>query len=216
MICKRSRGSAETAADQLDCLDWEGRSGASPLPMIAVPGFAAPPSIPIFGPPVCYDGHPGSDFILAPGTMQTGVPVNAAAAGFVVQISTGNPDTCFADPKNNFQINCPGGKIVANFVHVRQDDGRVAMYYHLRNTPPPVAVGDRIVCGQFIGQVGSSGQSSLPHLHFELRELPKDTPFIEDVDGVVRRTGAIIDPYPDSWASTIPTPSGIVPLPVCK
>ena len=52
-----------------------------------------------------------------------------------------------------------------------------------------VAVGDLVQRGQVLGNIGSSGNSSMPHLHFEL-ESPD---------------GATIDPYagpysqPETW-----------------
>lgn len=49
------------------------------------------------------------------------------------------------------------------------DHGRgVTTYYaHLRRID--VAVGDRVVAGDDVGRVGSTGNSSGPHLHFEVR-----------------------------------------------
>ncbi len=143
--------------------------------------------------PFCYDQHRGTDFMMAGGeiTMNLGsLDVLAAAPGFVSNTGDGNFDRCRADLINR-TINCDGvlgRNQPANFVEVMQDDGLVARYYHLQRGSLTVRTGDRVRCGKALGKVGSSGDSSAPHLHFELRQG--------------RRDGPVIDPYPDNlWIS---------------
>lgn len=205
-----------TMQTKLNCTNYAGTSAVTNV-SVPVPGFAAPPVVPVIR-PVCYDGHSGSDFLLAPGAMDADVPVTAAASGIVVETRTGNVDTCFADPRNNLDVTCPGtDTLIANFVLVRQDDGRFARYYHLRNQVLPVAPGDRVACGQVLGNTGSSGISALPHVHFELRSLTPQAagPFLAppSLDAAIGQNGTVIDPYPDQWRRTLP---GNVPLPACS
>lgn len=61
--------------------------------------------------------------------------------------------------------------------------GIITRYCHLVSRPL-VAVGDTVQAGDVIGDVGSSGNSSGPHLHFEVH-----------VDGDRSSRGAI-DPVP--------------------
>jgi murein DD-endopeptidase MepM/ murein hydrolase activator NlpD len=50
------------------------------------------------------------------------------------------------------------------------------VYAHLY-MDPSVKPGDRVICGQNIGEVGNSGDSSNPHLHLEARVGPVDAHF---------------------------------------
>ena len=53
-----------------------------------------------------------------------------------------------------------------NRIIVRHDNGVKTMYAHLSSTS--VNVGDKVTRGQRIGAVGTTGNSSGPHLHFEV------------------------------------------------
>jgi murein DD-endopeptidase MepM/ murein hydrolase activator NlpD len=76
-------------------------------------------------------------------------------------------------------VTCDGHPIVANFVDLLHVDGRTTRYLHLKQDSVAVEIGDEVPCGAFLGLVGSSGRSSMPHLHFQ----------VEAIDG------AVIDPY---------------------
>jgi murein DD-endopeptidase MepM/ murein hydrolase activator NlpD len=54
-----------------------------------------------------------------------------------------------------------------NYVVLRGDDGRDYVYMHLRR-PAVVKPGTRVAAGQRLGEVGSTGRSTGPHLHFEM------------------------------------------------
>ena len=54
-----------------------------------------------------------------------------------------------------------------NFIEVRHPNGMSTLYGHLSRID--VANGDAVAPGQRIGLVGSTGYSTGPHLHFEVR-----------------------------------------------
>ena len=54
-----------------------------------------------------------------------------------------------------------------NYVIVEHGNGIETLYGHLSSID--VAPGDKVAVGQVLGREGSSGFSTGPHLHFELR-----------------------------------------------
>lgn len=119
-----------------------------------------------------YDGHRGTDMGVGgfPG-MDAGRDVVAAAAGTVTYVNDGVFDRCTTG-------NCTGGGGFGNYVRIEHADGKVTYYGHLKKFSITVAVGDTVACGQKLGQVGSSGYSTGPHLHFEPRvNNVSDDPF---------------------------------------
>lgn len=91
-------------------------------------------------------GHSGLDI-----TAPQGTPVKSAAAGTVVS------------------VNSSGGAYGLHVV-VKHGDGVYTLYAHL--SAITVSVGQAVTAGQQVGNVGSTGNSSGPHLHFEVRNHP--------------------------------------------
>lgn len=88
------------------------------------------------------------------------------------------------------QLTAPADGIVAhkgsgasggNTLIIKHADNLHTVYYHLQK-PSHLKVGDRVETGDFIGLIGTTGASTGPHLHFELRRS--------------RRFGDVIDPVP--------------------
>ena len=86
--------------------------------------------------------HTGVDFSAPQGT-----PVRAVASGTVVA----------SDASGSYGIN----------VKIKHDDGTYSFYAHL--STKTVNPGARVAAGRMIGNVGSTGNSTGPHLHFEIR-----------------------------------------------
>ncbi|MGV9245258.1 transglycosylase family protein [Streptomyces sp. NPDC003710] len=106
--------------------------------------------------------HTGVDF-----PVPTGSSVKAVAAGQVVTVGWGG----------SF-----GYQVV-----IRHADGRYTQYAHL--SAISVKDGQSVVAGQRIGRSGSTGNSTGPHLHFEVRTGPE---FGSDIDPIAYlRAGGI-------------------------
>jgi murein DD-endopeptidase MepM/ murein hydrolase activator NlpD len=84
--------------------------------------------------------HTGVDIIASPGT-----PVMAAAGGVVSAVEF-HPE----------------------YGNIDHDNGLTSRYAHLLRSN--VKVGDVVMKGQVIAQVGNTGRTTGPHLHFEVRE----------------------------------------------
>ncbi|MFD7512171.1 M23 family metallopeptidase, partial [Streptomyces sp. NPDC059853] len=102
-----------------------------------------------------FVAHTGQDF-----AVPTGTPVRAVGSGTVVSV------TC--------------GDAFGNAVIIDHGNGYYSQYAHLSVTE--VAQGQYIAVGQRLGRSGSTGNSTGPHLHFEIRL----TPYV----------GSAIDPAP--------------------
>ncbi|MFM2160780.1 MAG: hypothetical protein RLZZ383_292 [Pseudomonadota bacterium] len=116
-----------------------------------------------------YEGHTGTDFGCGSwACMDAGRPATAAADGVVIAAADGEYDRCTT-------ADCGTG----NYVKLRHADGRETWYWHLKQWSVVVQVGDSVGCGDKLGEVGSSGNSLGPHLHF----------------GATNTRGAHVDPF---------------------
>ena len=59
-----------------------------------------------------------------------------------------------------------------NYVLIRHANGEHSLYAHLHQGSVRVSVGDTVSAGAQIGEAGSSGNSTEPHLHFQLIDGP--------------------------------------------
>jgi murein DD-endopeptidase MepM/ murein hydrolase activator NlpD len=86
-----------------------------------------------------------------------------------VEIVAAAPGTIVFKSDGNFDRNCKIGGTTWNAVYVQHDDGSIAWYGHMKSgSVTAKAIGERVVAGEFLGNVGSSGNSIGPHLHFEV------------------------------------------------
>lgn len=62
--------------------------------------------------------------------------------------------------------------IAGNYVLIRHASGEHSLYAHLKQGSVRVNVGEQVAAGAQIAQAGSSGNSTEPHLHFQLIDGP--------------------------------------------
>jgi len=105
--------------------------------------------------------HTGMDF-----GGSTGEDIYASADGEVI---FAGPDE--ENSAKSYPI-CPGGTSTCGpyglMIRIRHENGMSTLYAHLSESN--VEVGDQVKQGDVIAQMGSTGNSSGPHLHFELRK----------------------------------------------
>ena len=101
-----------------------------------------------------------------------------------VSVVAAAPGTILLKQDGNFDASCNMGSGAANVINLLHADGSISMYFHLKKsslTTKPF--GASVAAGEFLGNVGSSGSSTAPHLHFE----------------VYNPSGKLIDPF---WGSS--------------
>ena len=102
--------------------------------------------------------HQGVD-IMAP----SGTPLYAVQGGTITKTQTSYP-----------------GSLAGNAIWLTAADGTYFFYAHLSGFVSGVGKGTVVKAGDLIGYVGSTGNASIPHLHFEVHP----------------RGGAAVNPYP--------------------
>jgi hypothetical protein len=127
-----------------------------------------------------YDGHAGIDMTLPNfAAMDKGVKVFAAADGVVEAVHDGESDR-----------HTTMGSFPANYVVIDHGDGWETYYYHFRTNSITVKPGQKVKAGDTIGLAGSSGSSTMAHLHFE-----------------VHHNGAVVETYlnpAEYWVKPLP------------
>ena len=120
-----------------------------------------------------------------------GQPVYASFAGEVITVKNNTSDgekaswlhdqmtairhSLFFNPeRDGFEA------IAGNYVIIKQDVGIYAAFCHLQKDSITVAEGEEITKGTYFGNVGHSGNSTEPHLHFQLM----DSAIIESANGL--------------------------------
>lgn len=97
-----------------------------------------------------------------------GAPVFAVAHARVIAAVDGLPDS----PPGALPSNIPVDQADGNHVILDLGDGRFALYAHLKPGSVRVRPGQRVRRGHVLGLVGTSGNSSEPHLHFHVMDGP--------------------------------------------
>ncbi len=110
-----------------------------------------------------YNGHYGTDFVIRNfNHMDDGVNVLAPANGVVFKTQDGQFD------RNKKSVIANGFGNYIGIKHTINGQNYYTYYAHLKKGSLKVDSGDIVTQGQVLAQVGSSGNSEDPHLHFEV------------------------------------------------
>lgn len=150
-----------------------------------------------------YIGHQGTDIVIS--SAEQGIQALAAADGTVRWIKDGLYDQCpneserecdereksrlAAGDKNGATLGFNAGNFVV-VEHVMAETRYLTLYAHLRKGSLKVVPGQKVSRLQILGDVGSSGNTLIPHLHF----------------GVYREEGGMYKPV-DPWKGACNTSS---------
>lgn len=110
--------------------------------------------------------HGGIDFVVD-GSGIGNINIIASKSGVVVY-PTDNSQINYED---NGSMENNDGNGWGNYVKIRHADGTHTLYAHLAKGSITVMAGDVVEQGQVIGKLGHSGQSTGPHLHFEIYDV---------------------------------------------
>ena len=108
--------------------------------------------------------HRGTDIVTSPFPWKrledNEAQVVAAASGTIISKSDGN-----------FDHNCVQGPNPVNRLIIMHADGSRAWYLHFKNgSVTKKEVGDTVSEGEYLGIAGSSGNSTVAHVHFEVHD----------------------------------------------
>jgi murein DD-endopeptidase MepM/ murein hydrolase activator NlpD len=123
-----------------------------------------------------YNGHKGTDFLAVMDTQ-----IYAAAKGGLYSRYDNCPD------QGSWKSTCGGG--YGNHVKIDHEGlttdgkGEITIYGHMKKGSVPWY--QSLICGAKIGKSGTSGKSTGPHLHFEVKKYgyPYDDPFAGKCSG---------------------------------
>ena len=145
-----------------------------------------------------YDGHDGVD-IRVPDlrAMAAGVAVVAAAPGTVRATRDGMADVSIAETGVDAVADVECG----NGVMIDHDGGWATQYCHLKQGSIAVQRGERVETGAVLGEIGLSGMTEFPHVHFSVyRDDVEIDPFALAPDGSGAACGVAGDAATGIWS----------------
>ena len=104
-----------------------------------------------------------------------GAEALAVADGTVVEVKDGLPENI---PNAPPVIPITLDTVAGNHINLDLGGGVYAMYAHLQPGSLRVKPRDKVIRGQVIGLVGNTGNSSEPHLHFQL--MDRNSPMVSE------------------------------------
>ncbi|HLV14519.1 MAG TPA: peptidoglycan DD-metalloendopeptidase family protein [Xanthomarina sp.] len=116
------------------------------------------------------------------------------------EIIAAAPGQIIAKHDGEFDRSCSFNNNIWNAVYIQHNDGSIAWYGHMKNGSVTTKnVGDMVTLGEVIGTVGSSGNSTGPHLHFEVYTDNSYTQLVDPFSGTCNNMNTV-----SWWESQIP------------
>lgn len=112
--------------------------------------------------------HQGTDYAIpwiTKGVSYSHVPIVAGVRGKIIATYEDCADVCTTG-----DCVCANAQGTGNFVKIEDRFGRMRVFMHLRRKSIRVHVNDTVEAETIIGEIGSSGYSTGPHLHDEFRD----------------------------------------------
>lgn len=112
-----------------------------------------------------------------------GQPIFSATAGAVIRVEDGWPERNPVNPIRDLAIRVKNARaftsgqtkdyriVSGNYIIIESSEG-YAVYAHAQTGSIAVSPGDKVLPGQRLANVGHSGNSTAPHLHFQLMDDP--------------------------------------------
>ena len=105
------------------------------------------------------------------GRLHQGVDIVGARGKLLYAVVSGTISKVYVDSP---------GSLAGNGVRIAQDNGTYFTYLHMDTLAGGIELGAKVTAGQVIGTLGSTGNATTPHLHFEVHPAG----------------GAAVNPYP--------------------
>ncbi|BBZ78994.1 peptidase M23 [Mycolicibacterium anyangense] len=123
-----------------------------------------------------------------------GAAIHAVSDGPVVAVVDGLPDQVPGKNPTGLTLDQYGGNYIVQDI----GGGNYAFYAHLKPGSVRVKVGEALTSGQTIAELGNSGNSSAPHLHFHVMSTPDPLlsdglPFVLNGFRLVNRVASAAD-----------------------
>ncbi len=99
-----------------------------------------------------------------------GKPVFAVADGKIVKVKDGIPDN---KPQQGSNKPFALDTVMGNYIFLKINENTFALYAHLIPHSIKVKEGDLVEKGELLGLIGNSGNSTVPHLHFQMTNRPE-------------------------------------------
>lgn len=96
-----------------------------------------------------------------------GKKILAPADGVVVDIKNLFADTPISDQK---EVLCSSSDIRGNYIVIKHSDNEYSMIAHIKKDSFSVKIGDTVKRGQLLACCGNSGNTSEPHIHFQIQQ----------------------------------------------